>query len=210
MKEAFKKILLVLCILAAGFCLVCCNDHEVIPGSINLEKKIFASNYLGLQFKMERNWVPYSLISIAKENGYNKDLMTIEDVNEMLDDSSRGKYLDFRASTDDNHHSVDINYQRFDLEKLGYGMEQFAIGMADNMPEDLEKSQGITNGTASVRKVTIAEEECYAVKFSGEFNTTKIYIEQIYILRGDNMAIITIKSWREDKIDSIVKLFDEL
>ena len=209
-----KKIITILLVVALAVSMAACGDSEsdkvyITPGEIDTKAKVYKNNYLGIQCKLGDEWILYSSKDIAGYNGLTGDAVTDNDIAMLISDPSVGICYDMIASTNDSYKSIDIAYQQYEYAEVGYDEEQFAKTMAEKLPEELE-GYGITDAETNAIELKFAGRDCHGVRISGVANDIKIYEQQIYIINGGNMAIITLKSSKTDETDSILKFFSKL
>ena len=193
----------------AIICLTCsCSNGNatIIPGEINAKEKTYESEYLEIACTLPNNWLMYAQSLVAKNNGINKEKMEGADVESMLADENVGLCYDMLARSNDSYNSIDIIYQEYPYDSVGYGESAFAQSMAEEIPKSLV-NYGITDSTAKVEEVTFAGRKCYTVKIIGTSNNNKIYEQQVYIIKDNYMAIITFKSWQKDCLSEMMKYF---
>ncbi len=181
-------------------------DPDTASGDLSLgttTKDTYENESLGFGCRLE-GWDFADKARLAEISGIKGNLP--EDIQEIVD--KNGYVLVMWASAPDSQSTVNVQVQNV-KQQFGttFTEEEFTAALPGMLPElksTLERS-GLSNVSVSTEKVRTSDSEYTALVSSGTSSGIKVYTKQLYFIRGDYAAIVTVQSYNTDETDGALK-----
>lgn len=212
-----KRILGMPVLLALLLVLTACGGGKGASGTVEAAPEpefqmgemsggVYTNEFLGIGCSLDSNWAYLTNEEILELNADAVEQMPDEELREMLETAD--VIQDMYAQADDGMLSMTICFENLGVID-GVTVDEAAyLEAAIPVLEQSLTGIGVTDVTIEKMTETLAGEERQAVKLSGMLDAgMAIYQEQIYLKKGNYIAIITLCSGREDLTAQLAAMF---
>lgn len=182
------------------------NDHkedtQLRPGTV--EGSTYTSQFLGIRFVAEGDWVIADDEQMAELSGIVRDSFTDEKIQEQLEKG--GTVMDLYAVNQADGSNLNIQLQKLSVLNGGLmSVDAFADASMKELPSTLA-SAGITVEKVEKTKVSFAGEEHVALVLEGVVQGIPLYETMVLIKSGSYVGFVTATTFHENRTSELLAM----
>lgn len=168
------------------------------------EDLVYENKFIGIGCTLENNWHFYSDEEIMELNNYTADVAG-EEFEEIMQNADL--IYDMYAISDNQLDNINVNLEKMSKLRLGSLIIEDELEKGIPVLEDAFKNMGYSNFQAELDTVSIEGEELTCLYTSAEIDGLKMYQKIFPIKCNGYLATITVTTYEENTVDSIMERF---